>query len=650
MEPKAQTAKALFLRQAMWIALPVVALAVFCLYYLYQDWATAEIEARGRAQQIAGVWAQTLQSEWELSGQPANIPPILTVDSFRTRHGFHLTVCDKRARLITPAALDNCPTPSPLDVTQLDPAQTTLWRAAEEAELREDSVSAGKALEQFLNAKPPPRFSENAEYLLGHVLAKAGDNTSAAQYFARLASGGTSRCSEAGSSLSHLAALQLFSTNGIAGAVGLDFQAICSNAVVNPSPYSERILNLVHREEQRRGIREGAAFHWKTRWNIDQRFRAIYRQSEDVIRRALSSNPVPPAIPVTDGQTPQLLLRLSPGRAAETFSFFCVPEGNGLETFLVRHRSTLRELLGPFGITIEIAGRTAYANSLSVTEMKLGGPISQWNDRAGLPIFGAAEVTIAGQPAARVRIHLGRDGSYFRQLKQRSVLLSSLVAFATLAALISLRSAYLTFRQQQQLGEMKSNFVSAVSHELRAPIASVRLMAENLERGKIAEPHKQREYFGFIVQECRRLSALIENVLDFARIEQGRKQFEFEPTDVGALAQQTVKLMEPYAMEHKINVRAEPVALDLQPLLDGAAIQQALVNLIDNAIKFSPAGSTVTVDLEERDTTLRLSVEDRGCGIPPEDHERIFERFYRRGTEMRRESQGVGIGLSLVKH
>ena len=123
--------------------------------------------------------------------------------------------------------------------------------------------------------------------------------------------------------------------------------------------------------------------------------------------------------------------------------------------------------------------------------------------------------------------------------------------------MIGLLMAWRAFRQQLQFNELKSNFVSSVSHELRAPIASVRLMAENLEGGKIPEPPRQKEYFGFIVQECRRLSSLIENVLDFSRIEQGRKQYEFEPTDVSALVQTTVKLMEPGAAEKGVTLKLE---------------------------------------------------------------------------------------------
>jgi signal transduction histidine kinase len=194
-------------------------------------------------------------------------------------------------------------------------------------------------------------------------------------------------------------------------------------------------------------------------------------------------------------------------------------------------------------------------------------------------------------------------------------------------------------------------------------------MAESLERGKISEIPKQQEYFRFIGQECRRLSSLIENVLDFSRIEQGRKQYDFEPTDLIALLQQTVKLMEAYGVERQVSIILklpdhQLSILDYQLSLDGRAIQQAVINLLDNAIKHSPNGQTITVLLEflnsdhasrpasagHHKSLIRISVQDNGPGIPAEEHEKIFERFYRLGSELRRETQGVGIGLSIVKH
>jgi signal transduction histidine kinase len=289
-----------------------------------------------------------------------------------------------------------------------------------------------------------------------------------------------------------------------------------------------------------------------------------------------------------------------------------------------------------------------------------------------------------GREALKVSVFLTSPTALFESQRIRAFWFVSLISFSTVAALFGLFAAWGAFNRQQRLADMKSNFVSSVSHELRAPIASVRLMAESLERGKVQDEPKRNEYFRFIVQECRRLSSLIENVLDFSRIEQGRKQYEFEPTDLAALTRETVKLMEPYAAERGVRLETsnlQPPTSNVELNVDGRAMQQALVNLIDNAIKHSPKGETVTVglevqspesrvhspksaavaDLETRTThraptlnpqpsTLNLSITDHGEGIPPEEHGKIFERFYRLGSELRRETQGVGIGLSIVKH
>jgi len=244
-------------------------------------------------------------------------------------------------------------------------------------------------------------------------------------------------------------------------------------------------------------------------------------------------------------------------------------------------------------------------------------------------------------------------------------LFGGLLLASAAAAIIGVVVAWGAFNRQQRLNDMKSNFVSSVSHELRAPIASVRLMAESLERGKISEPTKQGEYFRFIGQECRRLSSLIENVLDFSRIEQGRKQYEFEPTDIVALVQETVRLMEPYAVERGVKLNSEFRIQNSELNVDGRAIQQALVNLIDNAIKHSPKQNTQhAAEIEDEGrgrgeepltvtrypSLVTLAVSDHGPGIPASEQEKIFERFYRLGSELRRETQGVGIGLSIVKH
>src|SRR5262249_36965548 len=203
-------------------------------------------------------------------------------------------------------------------------------------------------------------------------------------------------------------------------------------------------------------------------------------------------------------------------------------------------------------------------------------------------VLASAAKNEGGVERLKVTIFLTSSGALFKAQRARTFWFGLLVAASAGAALVGLVAAYRAFRRQLHLAELEGTFGSSVSHELRAPIASVRLLAENLEVGRVADASKQREYYHFIVQECRRLSALIENVLDFSRIDQGRKQYEFEPTDLAALVAQTVKLMEPYAAERQLSLRLQlstELPANLHTLADGKALQQALVNLIDNALK-----------------------------------------------------------------
>jgi signal transduction histidine kinase len=345
--------------------------------------------------------------------------------------------------------------------------------------------------------------------------------------------------------------------------------------------------------------------------------------------------------------------------------YLCRTESEMSQSLFSQLRTT-QQLPEYFGIAIEIAGKRLREGAPDLRIWRETGFFEGGRRRkiyfptTATNLLASANYSGNGKELLRVNIYLTSPARLFQRQSDRTFWFGSLVSIASLAAFFGLFSAWRAFNRQQELTEMKTNFVSSVSHELRAPIASVRLMAESLERGKVADPPKQHEYFRFIGQECRRLSSLIENVLDFSRIEQGRKQYEFEPTDLLALVQQTVKLMEAYGVERQVSLVLklpdhQLSTSDYQLSVDGRAIQQALINLLDNAIKHSPNGETVSVELSvseksNNESLVSLSVQDNGPGIPAEEHEKIFERFYRLGSELRRETQGVGIGLSIVKH
>jgi len=259
---------------------------------------------------------------------------------------------------------------------------------------------------------------------------------------------------------------------------------------------------------------------------------------------------------------------------------------------------------------------------------------------------------LTGSQVGVVEVFLPDPTAYLAGARRRTRLGSILVLAATIAVLLGIATARKAYLRQQDLNEAQSNFVAGVSHELRAPLASVRLLAENLERGGDVSPERRQEYYRLMVRECRRLGTLVQNVLDWSRIERGHRGYDLAPADLAALVRETARVMEPQfagrTVRLEVTVAGEPV--ELEAVVDAAAVQQALVNLLDNALKHAPEGSAVTVGLEATPAGSRISVADSGPGIPASEHARIFDRFHRLGSELRRETEGVGIGLSIVKH
>jgi signal transduction histidine kinase len=604
MQPNAPLQSPSFLWRGAMILLPLILLAGMGIYSLRQDRLLVEVEARERCQGLAEEYARSLALELQ-SPAPQFFSEI-TLDA----DGSLLAVGGSRSR----ATRDDSMLPHPLAETGLTPEQRKAWEAARAAESMQEPAAA-MLLQSFIAQTPPQIYLTYARYAL--ALQYAAKNVAAADDLLREVETDRESLSESGLPFFLLAQYQRWK---LGGPQRPSAESLCSNAVEHPTLISPLLLAAAPEADSK----------WLELWQRDQVARHFYQS----IRSALTNEAMHRGGFWTRLEGDEWLVLPAPTQTAPgPFSLAALSSSTVVAAAL--KAEPLDQKLVPYAQPdVEIAGR------------ELSHHDHTW------PLLAAAKPETLSGPDMTVSEFLTRKDLLYAQAWTRTKWFAGVILLSAAAALVGLVSAYRGFQQQLRLGEMKSNFVSSVSHELRAPIASMRLLAESLERGKIAGDVKQKEYFGLLVQESRRLSMLIENILDFSRIERGRKQYEFEPADLGALAEDTVRLMRPCSAERSVELDlrtngaagAEPFACD------GLALQQALINLIDNAIKHSPPGSRVAVGLDDSAAGPRLWVEDNGPGIPPQEHGRIFERFYRRGSELRRETQGIGIGLTIVKH
>jgi signal transduction histidine kinase len=612
-----------FLLQGTLILLPALLLAGAGFYSLRQDRVLAEHEARAQARRIASDVTDRFVAR--LAGLDLAVPPEIGARPISpeddpiarlkkspwVRSGF---VMNSDGRLLFPVPLASIPLPAPLNTAELSPTQLDVWLALEE-QFAADSpnyAEADRLLAEFRRLAPPERFAAVAAFRTAMLARTAGQIVRCRELLQPLVETAPEICGETGIPLHLVAECQLaeISTDRIRDGI---LDRLCGRAVVEGSYLSESLI------ERATAASPGAA-KWKGVWSSHQKACGFYESAASALE--------PGFVYVED----------------EEWLAFVRPVQGGTWVVgipLVAAKALCSELQQSSADSAPFRMRVAIGNRRLLDESTSEEPLAAAN--RVLPVF-------MGDLPLHVETWLADAESFYAQQRTRSLRFGALIAASAAAVFIGFFAAWRAFRRQQQLSEMKTNFVSSVSHELRAPIASVRLMAEELSEGESPSPEKQQQYHHFIGQECRRLSAVIENVLDFSRREQGREHFEFEPTDLRTLVRETVELMRAYAEEK--DVRLKVVHSD-QPMIveaDGKALHRLLVNLIDNAIKHSPENSTVRIGVEVAAAVTRLWVEDDGPGIPSAEHELIFERFYRIGSELRRETQGVGLGLSIVKH
>jgi signal transduction histidine kinase len=226
-----------------------------------------------------------------------------------------------------------------------------------------------------------------------------------------------------------------------------------------------------------------------------------------------------------------------------------------------------------------------------------------------------------------------------------------LVLFLVLS--VTLFGAYLLWRdvrREVRMAEMRSQFVSSVSHELKTPLTAIRMFAETLRLGRSKSAKTQQEYLDTIVNESERLTRLLNNVLDFSKIEQGKRIYRPELTPLDEIIKAAARAME-YPLSQKgfkLNVRTEEGLPDVR--VDKDALEQAILNLLHNAMKYSGESREIDLLLQKKDDQAMIQVIDRGIGIDSQEQYRIFEKFYRIPSRENERIVGTGLGLTLVVH
>jgi len=201
-----------------------------------------------------------------------------------------------------------------------------------------------------------------------------------------------------------------------------------------------------------------------------------------------------------------------------------------------------------------------------------------------------------------------------------------------------------------ELNRMKTNFLSSVSHEIRTPMSSIQGLSEILHSGKINDRAKEEEILDIIIKESTRLSRMLHNIMDFGKIEQGIKSYDFKQVDIRAIIADVITLFRSSLETKGFTLSVEIPKTPLYLLIDKDAVKQVLINILDNALKYSPEKRDIRIRVIETEKVVEVHIRDRGIGIPESDQGKIFKGFFRGKDAAREAPKGVGLGLKIARN
>ncbi len=237
----------------------------------------------------------------------------------------------------------------------------------------------------------------------------------------------------------------------------------------------------------------------------------------------------------------------------------------------------------------------------------------------------------------------------FGRQKQDYVFGTLILALVATTILGTIGTLVVLYREAY-VSRLQTDFVNKVSHDLRTPLTSIRMFVETLQLGRIADPAQEKEALEIISAETQRLSVLIARLLDWARMESGKRSYDFRRQPLGPIVDDALRAVEPQRIQTGAVVRRDlPEGLP-QVYADRDALADSLVDLLQNAFKYTGDDKRISISAEGSGNAVAIVVADNGPGIPGSDQKRIFDKFYRGKDPLERTIEGSGLGLSMVKH
>jgi two-component system phosphate regulon sensor histidine kinase PhoR len=205
-------------------------------------------------------------------------------------------------------------------------------------------------------------------------------------------------------------------------------------------------------------------------------------------------------------------------------------------------------------------------------------------------------------------------------------------------------------QRESRVARLQTDFVNKVSHDLRTPLTSIRMFVETLQMGRLEDETRRAEALEIIAEETARLSTLINRLLDWARMESGRRRFDLERQPLLPIIEDALQAFEPQQLSHPVELRRELPSDLPEVVADRQALSGALLDLLFNAHKYTGPEKQISVSAVRTGPTVVITVSDNGPGISLPDQKRIFDKFYRARDPMQRSIEGSGLGLAMVKH